>query len=107
MPKHHSQLYKTPRVPGYLGAYNWRASGVGLVFLCLVSLVATQYIAARFRYQEALGQPLLRTRRAKLYQPFAWVLWGWRYSTSRDAGIKRPLFEGEMVVVAGSFLSVA
>ncbi|MEA2874736.1 MAG: type secretion system protein VirD4 [Hyphomicrobiales bacterium] len=107
MPKHHSQLYKTPRVPGYLGAYNWRASGVGLFFLCVVSLAATQYIAARFQYQAALGEPLLRTRRAALYQPFAWVFWGWRYSTSRDAEIRRPLFEGEMIVVAGSFLSVA
>ena len=44
----------------------------------------------------------LTTRRASLYQPFAWVVWGWRYSTSRDAGIRRPLFEGEMIVVAGS-----
>ena len=105
--KQQPELYKMPRVPGFMGAYNWRASAAGMFFLCVVSLTATQYIAARFRYQAALGEPLVKIRRGAIYQPFGWVVWGWRYSTSQDAGIRRPLFEGEMIVVAGSFLSVA
>jgi type IV secretion system protein VirD4 len=100
-----SELYRTPYKPGYLGAYNWRASVTGFLFLVIVCFAATQHIAARFRYQAALGIPLLRTRSAAFYQPFAWVIWGWRYSTSKDERIRKPLFEGEMIVVAGSFVS--
>ena len=50
------ELYRTPRKPGYLGGYNWRATVFGLLLLVLVSFVATQYIAAQFQYQPALGE---------------------------------------------------
>ena len=53
-------MYKMPRKPGYLGGYNWRASATGLLFLVMVSWIATQYIAKRFDYQPALGEPLKR-----------------------------------------------
>ena len=58
-------LYRTPRKPGYLGGYNWRATASGLLFLLIVNVVATQYIAARFGYQAALGPPLLATARRR------------------------------------------
>jgi len=97
-----SELYRTPRKPGYLGGYNWRATVFGLLLLVVVNFAATQYIAARFQYQSALGQPLLRTRGGGLYEPFAWVFWGWHYSMSRDIRIRKPFFEGEMIVFVGS-----
>ncbi len=100
------QLYRTPREPGYLGGYNWRATLFGLFLLVAVNFLATQYIANRFRYQPALGTPIFVTRTGAIYQPFAWIQWGWRYSPSRDDRIRRPFFEGEMIVVAGSFLTV-
>jgi type IV secretion system protein VirD4 len=103
----HPQMYKMPRKPGYLGGYNWRASATGLLFLVVVSWIATQYIARRFDYQPALGEPLKRVGTVNVYQPFSWVVWGWRYCTSQDERIRRPLFEGEMIVFAGSFLGVA
>ena len=103
----HHQMYKMPRNPGYLGGYNWRASALGLLFLVLVSWIATQFIARRFNYQPALGTPLKQINGASLYQPFSWVVWGWQYCTSRDERIRRPLFEGEMIVFAGSFLAMA
>ena len=103
----HPQMYKMPRKPGYLGGYNWRASAMGLLFLVGVSWIATQFIARRFDYQPALGEPLNRVGRVSVYQPFSWVMWGWRYCTSQDERIRRPLFEGEMIVFAGSFLGVA
>jgi type IV secretion system protein VirD4 len=53
-----------------------------------------------------LGPPILVTRAGRIYQPFAWISWGWRYSTARDERIRKPFFEGEMIVVAGSLLSV-
>lgn len=103
----HPQMYKMPRKPGYLGSYNWRASAMGLLFLVGVSWIATQFIARRFDYQPALGEPLNRVGSVSIYQPFSWVMWGWRYCTSQDERIRRPLFEGEMIVFAGSFLGVA
>jgi type IV secretion system protein VirD4 len=89
-----------------MGAYNWRATAFGLLLLTTVNFAATQYVAAKFQYQPALGPPLLRVRGGSIYQPFAWMYWGWRYSTSQHPRIRRPFFEGEMIVLAGSFLCV-
>jgi type IV secretion system protein VirD4 len=100
------KLYRIPRKPGYLGCYNWQAAAVGCLLLVLVNCIATQYIAARFRYQSALGAPILRAKSASIYEPFSWIVWGWRYCTSQDERIRRPFFEGEMIVFAGSFLCV-
>src|SRR5579875_3129171 len=103
--QHH--LYRVPSKPGYLGGYNWRATLLGLLSLAIVSSIATQFIARRFDYQPGLGKPIAQLGHVYIYQPFAWMLWGWRNSTSRDQQVRRPLFEGEMIVFAGSFLSIA
>src|SRR5215470_7960474 len=100
------ELYRTPKKPGYLGGYDWRATCFGLLLLVVVSFAATQSVAARFEYQPALGKPLLRTRTGGVYQPFAWIIWGWHNSTSQDPRVRKPLFEGEMIVFAGSFVCV-
>ena len=99
-------LYRTPRKPGFLGGYNWRATALGCLLLVVVNFTATQYIAARFDYQSALGSPMLRAKSGGLYQPFLWMVWGWRYCTSQDERIRRPLFEGEIIVFTGSLLCV-
>ena len=99
-------LYRTPRKPGFLGGYNWRATALGCLLLVVVNFIATQYIAGRFEYQSALGSPLLRAKSGGLYQPFLWMVWGWRYCTSQDERIRRPLFEGEIIVFTGSLLCV-
>lgn len=100
-------IYRTPRDPGgFPFGYNWRATGAGLLLLTGFNFVATQYIAAQFHYQPALGRPLLRTRRASFYQPFGWCVWGYRNCTSRDARVRKPLFEGEMIVLGGCILSM-
>ena len=101
------ELYRTPKKPGYLGGYNWRATCFGLLLLLVVNFAATQFIAARFEYQPALGRPLLRSKTGGgIYEPFAWVIWGWHNSTSQDPRVRKPLFEGDMIVFAGSFLCV-
>jgi len=102
-----SDLYVIPQQPGDLGGYNWRATVMGLFLLTVVNAAATQYIAAKFQYQEALGRPILQMKKAAIYEPFSWIDWGWRYCASRDERIRRPFFEGEMIVIAGSFLCVA
>jgi hypothetical protein len=102
------ELYRTPRKPGYLGGYNWRVTCFGLLMLVLVNFGATQFIAARFQYQPALGRPLLRpTGAGGIYEPYAWVAWGWHNATSQDPRVRMPLFLGEMMVFAGSCASVA
>ena len=106
MRKKQPELYRIPRQPGYLGGYNWRATALGCLLLVVVNFVATQYIAARFQYQAALGVPILRAKSGGIYQPFSWIPWGWRYCTSQDERIRRPFFEGEMIVFAGSFLCI-
>ena len=106
MAKKQPELYRVPRKPGYLGGYNWRATALGCLLLVLVNFIATQFIAARFGYQPALGAPILRAKSASIYEPFSWAAWGWRYCTSQDERIRRPFFEGEMIVFAGSFLCV-
>jgi type IV secretion system protein VirD4 len=100
------ELYRTPTKPGYPGGYNWRASCLGLLALVAVNFAATQYIAARFQYQPALGRPLLRTRSGAIYEPFAWTIWGWHNVTVQDPRIRAPLFQGEMIVFAGSVVCV-
>ncbi|MBV8810261.1 MAG: type IV secretory system conjugative DNA transfer family protein, partial [Acidobacteriaceae bacterium] len=96
------ELYRTPKKPGYLGSYNWRATCFGLLMLVVVNFVATQFIAFRFQYQPALGRPLFRAKDGAVYQPFAWTIWGWHNSTSQDQRVRTPLFLGEMIVFAGS-----
>ena len=100
-------IYRTPRDPGgFPFGYNWRATLTGLAFLVLFNFAASQYVASRFHYQAALGNPLLRTRTTAIYQPFAWCFWGFRNSTSSDPRIRKRLFEGEMIVLGGSMLSM-
>ena len=71
------ELYRTPQKPGYLGGYNWPATCLGLLLLVVVNFAATQYVAARFRYQPALGSPLTRLKTGVgVYEPFAWIIWG-------------------------------
>ena len=99
-----TDIYRRPRKPPFLGGYNWRATAIGLLGLIAVNWAATQYLAAAFRYQDALGQPLHRGATFAVYKPFDWIVWGWHHCTSRDASIRQPLFETEMIVFAGSFL---
>lgn len=100
-------MYRTPRDPGgFPFGYNWRATLTGLTCLVTFSFAATQYVAAKFQYQSALGRPLWSNSNSAIYQPFAWCFWGFRNSTSRDPRIRKPLFEGEMIVLAGSMASM-
>ena len=100
-------MYRTPRDPGgFPFGYDWRATGAGLILLVGFNLLATQYVASKFRYQPALGTPLFRTSRMAVYQPFAWCIWGYRNCASLDSRVREPLFEGEMIVLGGCLLSM-
>ena len=64
MRKGQPELHRIPSRPGYLGGYNWRATAFGLLLLVIVNFIASQYIAAKFRYQSALGKPMIKPKRA-------------------------------------------
>ena len=101
------ELYRTPRKPGYLGGYNWRATVLRMpaargrefrrhaVHRRPVSISAGARRAA----------PAERSRAASTSRSPG-SSWGWRYCTSQDERIRKPFFEGEMIVFAGSFLCV-
>lgn len=99
-----NELYRRPHKPPFLGGYNWRATSIGFLGLVVVNWAATQYLASEFGHQQALGNPIYRNAAVTLYRPFDWVIWGWHHSTSRDPRIRKPFFEAEMIVFAGSFL---
>ena len=99
--------YRTPRDPGgFPFGYDWRSTLVGFIALTLINAGATQYVASRFRYQEALGKPLVKNNQFAIYQPFAWSVWGFRNCTSRDERVRKPLFEAEIGVFGGSMISL-
>jgi type IV secretion system protein VirD4 len=100
-------LYRMPPDPGFIGGYNWRAAFFGLFLLFAANVAATQFIAYRFAYQRALGSPLVRFKTITLYQPFAWVMWVWRYAGSADPGVKNPILAGVAIVVFSSILTMA
>jgi len=56
MAKRQPELYRTPRKPGYLGSYDWRATALGCLLLVIANFVATQYIASKFQYSLRLGR---------------------------------------------------
>src|SRR2546423_8407452 len=90
------ELYRTPRKPGYLGGYNWRPTCFGLLMLTVVNFAATQFIAAKFQYQPALGAPLVRTKNGGgSYEPLARIISGWPNSTSLHPRVLKPLVLGE------------
>jgi type IV secretion system protein VirD4 len=99
-------LYRTPRDPGYIGAYNWRAMLAGLALLLCCNIAATQYIASRFSYQPALGRPVAGVRGVFLYEPFAWADWVWHYTAAADRRVRLPILGGVTIVVLGSIVTM-
>ncbi|MDR3734615.1 MAG: type IV secretory system conjugative DNA transfer family protein [Acidobacteriaceae bacterium] len=105
-----SNAYRFPHKPGYLGGYNWRSTIIGAGLLLLSNVIPTQYIAAYFGYQPALGKPLLVLGQLALYQPLKWALWLLRYGSSADAAIRQPVLYSSLfasICIAVSLATVA
>jgi type IV secretion system protein VirD4 len=100
-------LYHKPLKPGYLGGHNWPAAIIGLLLMVVANWLSTQYIAQEFHFQQALGEPCFRVRALSVYQPFAWIVWGWQYVGDSDPAIRRPFLMGLLILLAGSFFAVA
>ena len=101
-----AELYRKPFKPGYLGSYNWPAMALGCILFLVTNWAATEYIAMRFEYQPALGDPLFHIGHTPVYPPFAWFLWGLHNITSHDPAVRRPLGEGIVILFFGCAVSI-
>ncbi len=98
--------YETPQKPTYLGSYNWKAVIFCLFLITFFSASGTQYIAAHFDYQPALGHPLYRGESFNIYEPFHWSLWVFRYLNSTDKNITTPIIKGGAIAMLGAALTI-
>lgn len=70
----------------------------------LACWVATQYAAHKFAYQGTLGQPLFAFRHWKLYSPWDFFLWLWKYGQLTGT---EPIWKtGEYIIASLHFLFV-
>jgi type IV secretion system protein VirD4 len=93
-----AELYRKPFKPGYLGSYNWPAMALGCTLFLLTNWAATEYLAMRFEYQRALGDPLFQVGHTLVYPPFGWFIWGLHNITWHDPAVRRPLGEGIVIL---------
>ena len=96
-----SAPYRTPEVPSGLGGYHWPTAVGGLFALVVWNAVATQWIAQKFAYARALGEPYLTIDGYSFYQPFAWAWWMLRYSKSGNLMVRNTVLGGAGIVVLG------
>jgi type IV secretion system protein VirD4 len=78
----------------------------GLGLLVTSNIAATQFIAHRFAYQQALGRPLVRGAHIALYSPFDWVGWLWRYGSVSAQSARLTLLTGAAIVTVGSIATI-
>lgn len=96
-----SPIYNLPRQGAKrLSGVMWEAVVVGLLTILLVSWGATQYLAAELGYQDALGQPIAHFIKP-IYQPFAWVVWGWKHGDMDNPLVKNIFGNAYMGVTGG------
>src|SRR5689334_16613466 len=93
-------LYRTPRDPGgFPFGYDWGATLTGIGLLLFFTAAASAYVTARFAYQPALGEAVVRFHRFAISQPLASCVCGFRNCTPPNPRVRPPLFAGELIVL--------
>lgn len=69
------QVYKLPNAPKNVGGLQWQALFLGVTLLLITNIVATQFMAEQFGYQEGLGPYLMKIGETKFYAPYKWAIW--------------------------------
>lgn len=105
MQNHSNPIYTLPKARKLSGV-RWRSLAVGFGLLLLVSFLATEYLACRFHFQEALGAPLFSVFNLRIYQPAKWVAWAWKYRHLQETQVQTAFFQAYLVVIFGSFASI-
>jgi len=89
--------YRTPDIPKGIGSYNWPIVVAGFLSLVAWNIAATQWVAHRFAYAQALGSPLF----FHVYQPLAWIPWMLHYAPSQIPFVKNTVMASAAIVVIG------
>jgi type IV secretion system protein VirD4 len=105
MPNNSNPIYTLPTSKLNSGV-RWRALILGFGLLSLVSWVATQYLAFRFGYQQALGRPLVTFLGLLLYHPAKWIVWIWHYRHLQQPQVQHVFLITYLIVSIGSFLAI-
>lgn len=100
-----SPMYNLPKQGGgnRVSGVMWEVVVTGLLMVLLVSWLATQYLASKLGYQEALGPPLTNFI-LPIYQPFGWVVWGWKFG-DMDNPLVKNIFGNTYMGVTGGVLA--
>jgi len=80
---------------------------LGFIGLMLTNVLATQYVAHHFEYQEALGAAFLDLGGFRFYAPHKWLIWLLHFGDSPEIAVKLPLLLSCGIIVAGAFASGA
>ena len=98
--------YRTPAKARNVGGIEWRAIFSAILFFLVVNIAVTQRLAAYFRYQPVLGEPVTILTRLPIYEPFHWAFWAIRFSTSPYPQVQSALRLAVVAVFAGLLFSV-
>ena len=98
--------YQTPDHPTEFGNIRWATIFAGLLGLALSNVVATQFIAKRFFYSAALGEPMVTVFGTPIYAPWKWTLWVAKYTSSSVPYVKSTTMLGLTIVIVGSVLVI-
>jgi type IV secretion system protein VirD4 len=93
--------------PGYLGAFDWRASATVLSSVSGSNWAATQYLAHQFQQDPELGSPLLHLFHYNVYEPLSWLPWIWQLRIIDDPTVRMPLIYSLGIVLGGSLAGTA
>jgi type IV secretion system protein VirD4 len=101
-----SPSYRTPKNPGYLGGWNWKPMVLGLLMLLAINAITTQWLAHKFQFQPALGGEIYRAPHFVVYEPFHWMWWVLKYSSSNDPGVRGPMLQAVMMSIMGYVMTI-
>lgn len=105
MPNNSNPIYSLPK-PRHISGVRWTALLLGFGLLLLVSFMATEYLAYRFGFQEALGPPLFSAFGFGFYHPAKWIPWAWEYRSLAQPEVRQAFFMTYLIVIIGSLIAI-
>jgi type IV secretion system protein VirD4 len=99
-------VYKLPNSPRNNGGVQWQAVTLGLFILFFANIIATQYMAYGFKYQNALGYPIADVSGHGFYPPYMWIIWFLKFNQIQNAEAKQVLWIGLTIAAGGAGVSV-
>ena len=99
--------YTIPPTPTSVGGFDGRALIWALFVLLVANVCATQYAAAQFKWQSALGRPMFCWARKTpcVYVPWAWATWTAKtmLNSRSEEAVRWTLVKSYGIVLGGFF----